>query len=75
MRLLKNNIELNVKTKCIEEKATQAKIADQIGTSEAYISRIINGREQIINKTFFAMMEALGYDVQLAYVKREKSES
>ena len=69
--MLMNNIELDVKTRCIEEKKTQASIAQNLGTSPAYISRIINSKEQIINKTFLAMMEDLGYDVRLTYVKRD----
>ena len=69
--MLKNNIELDVKTKCIEEGRTQAWIAGNVGTSPAYISRIVNSRENIVNKTFLSMMESLGYDVRLTYEKRE----
>ena len=39
--------------------------------SLSYINRITKGREQILNKTFIAMMEQLGYDVRLVYEKRE----
>lgn len=67
--MLMNNIELDVKTRCIEENKTQAKIAQTLGTSPAYISRIVNSREQIVNKTFLAMMEELGYNVRLIYEK------
>ena len=38
--MLLNNIELDVKTKCIEEGTTQTKIAEEIGTSKSYVSRI-----------------------------------
>lgn len=69
--MLKNNIELDVKTKCIEESKPQARIAEEVGTSPANVSRIVNSKEQIVNKTFLAMMEALGYDVHLIYEKRE----
>lgn len=68
--MLKNNIELDVKTKCIEEDKTQAWIAKKVGTSPAYISRIVNSKENIVNKTFLSMMEALGYDVCLVYERR-----
>ena len=71
--MLINNIELDVKTKCIEESITQAKIAEELGTTPGYISRIVNGKEQIVNKTFIAMLERLGYDVELTYVKRKTS--
>ena len=69
--ILLNNIELDVKTKCIEESKTQAKIAEELGTTPGYISRIVNSKEQIVNKTFLAMMESLGYNVRLTYEKRE----
>ena len=69
--MLKNNIEIDVKTKCIEESRTQAQVAERIGTSPSYVNKIVRNKEQIINKTFLAMMEDLGYDVQLTYVKRD----
>ena len=68
--MLKNNIEVDVKTRCIEEKISQQQLADDIGTSGTYVSRLIKHQEKIINKTFIAMMECLGYDVELKYIKR-----
>jgi len=68
--MLKNNIELDVKVKCIEEDTTQAKVAEIVGTTPSYVSRIINGGDKVVNKTFISIMEALGYDVELTYVKR-----
>ena len=61
--MVKNNIELDVKTKCIEQGKTQVQIAEEIDTTKAYVNRV--------NKTFVQMMEALGCDVELTYVKRE----
>ena len=61
--MLKNNIEIDVKTKCIEESRTQAQVAESIGTSPSYVNKIVRNKEQIVNKTFLAMMENLGYDV------------
>ena len=68
--MLLNNIELDVKTKCM----TQARISEELGTTPGYISRIVNSKEQIVNKTFLAMMESLGYDVRLTYERREEAE-
>ena len=68
--MLKNNIELDIKTKCIEQSTTQAKIAENIGTSPSYVNKIVRSKEQIMNKTFLAMMEDLGFDVELHYVER-----
>ena len=70
--MVKNNIELDVKVKCIEGNTTQAKVAEIVGTTPSYVSRIVNGGDKVVNKTFVSMMEALGYDVELTYVKRER---
>lgn len=67
---LKNNVEVDVKVKCIEGDVTQAKLAEEIGTSAPYVSRLIRNNEKIVNKTFLQLMEKLGYDVELTYVKR-----
>lgn len=71
MIMLKNNVEVDVKVKCIEDSVTQAKLAEEIGTSAPYVSRLIRNNDKIVNKTFLQLMEKLGYDVKLTYVKRE----
>jgi hypothetical protein len=68
--MLKNNIELDVKVKCIEENKTQAQIADEIHTTKQYVNRIIKQQGGVVNKTFIKMMDALGYDVELTYTKK-----
>jgi len=70
--MLKNNVEIDIKTKCIEEGITQAELAKKIHTSAPYVNRVTRNKENIVNKTFLAMMEGLGYDVELHYVKRNK---
>lgn len=69
--MLKNNIEVDVKVKCIEAGITQAQLAEDIETTSSYVNRVVKKREGIINNTFVQMMEALGYDIELTYVKRE----
>lgn len=69
--MLKNNIELDVKTKCIECGTTQVKLAADIDTSAPYVNRVIKNKETIVNKTFINMMEALGYDIRITYEKRK----
>jgi len=69
--MLKNNVEIDVKTKCIEEGITQAELAKKIHTSAPYVNRVTKSKENIVNKTFLAMMEGLGYDVELHYVKKK----
>ena len=65
LQMLKNNIEVDVKIKCIEAGKTQAQLGEAIGTTGQYVNRIIN-------KTFVEMLDALGYDIELHYVKKEE---
>lgn len=65
-----NNIELDVKVKCLENNITQAQLGDKIGTSGQYVNRIIKKKEGIVNKTFVEMMEGLGYDIQINYIPK-----
>ena len=69
--MLKNNIEVDVKVKCIEAETTQAKLAKDIGATPSYVNRLIKKSENIVNKTFIQMLESLGYDIELMYTKRE----
>ena len=69
--MIKNNIEIDVKVKCIEAGMTQAKLAAAIGTTPPYINRLVRKGDVVVNKTFVRMMEELGYDIELNYVKRE----
>ena len=71
--MLKNNIEMDVKMKCIESGTTQSQIAQNIGTSPSNVNKLVRNKEQVMNKTFLAMMEDLGYDVRLIYEKRNTS--
>lgn len=66
-----SNIETDVKMRCIEKSTTQAKIAENIATSPSYVNKIVRIKEHIMNKAFLTMMEDLGFDVELQYVKRE----
>ena len=70
IHMIKNNIEVDVKVKCIENGTTQARIAETIGTTSQYVNRIIKKQDSVVNKTFVQMLEALGYDIELTYVKR-----
>ena len=69
--MLKHNIEIDVKVKCVEEQTTQAELAEKVGTSPSYVNRLIKNPEKIMNRFFVEMMEQLGYDIELTYVKRE----
>lgn len=69
--MILNNIELDVKVKCLEADMTQEELGQAIGTTGQYINRIIKQKKDgIVNKTFVLMLEALGYDIELTYRKR-----
>lgn len=70
--MVKNNFEIDVKVKCMEEGLSQAQLAKQVGTSAPYVCRLLHKQEGLVNKTFVNMLERLGYDVQVMYVKREE---
>ena len=68
--MVKNNFEIDVKGKCIENATTQAQIAKDIHTSKEYVNKVIKKQEGIVNRTYVQILEALGYDIELVYVKR-----
>ncbi len=70
--MVKNNIELDVKVKCLEANMTQQQLGEKIGTTGQYVNRVIKKSNGVVNKTFVQIMEALGYDIELTYVKREQ---
>lgn len=68
--MVKNDIEIDTKVKCLEAKMTQQQLGEAVGTTGQYVNRIIKKKDGVINKTFVQMMEALGYDIVLMYEKR-----
>ena len=55
----------------MKESVTQTQLAEMVGTSAPYISRLINKKDGIVNKVFVEMLDRLGYDIQVTYVKKE----
>lgn len=72
--MVRNNIEVDIKVKCIEAGITQAQLAEDIESTSSYVNRIVKRKESVVNKTFVQMMEAMGYDIELTYVKRDEGE-
>lgn len=70
--MVRNNIELDVKVKCVEQGVTQQTIAEKIGTTGQYVNRIVKKKDGIMNKTFVEIMEALGYDIEITYIPKGK---
>lgn len=69
---VKNNIELDVKVKCVETHLSQQALAEKIGTTGQYVNRIIKKKDSLVNETFVKIMEALGYDIEMTYIKRDE---
>lgn len=46
-------------------------IAEEINTTIQYVNRVIKKKDSAINNTFVQMMEALGYDIEIKYVKHK----
>jgi len=70
--MVTNNIEVDVKVKCLEAGKTQQQLGEEIGTTGQYVNRIMKKPEMVINKTFVKMLEVLGYDIQLTYVPKKE---
>ncbi len=68
---LLNNIELDVKMKCIENDMTQVKLGSAIDSTGQYVNRLIKSPESIVNRKFIKMMEVLGYDITLEYTPKK----
>ena len=56
--MLKNNIEVDVKVKCIEAETTQARLVEDVGTTPSYVNRLIKKNEKIVNKTFNSLSDS-----------------
>ena len=56
----------------IQKGMTQMQLGEKINSTGQYVNRIIKKKDGIVNKTFVEMMEALGYDIELTYLKRDK---
>lgn len=68
--MILNNVEKDIKMKCLENDMTQVKLAQKIGTTGQYVNKIVKKNHDVMNKTFVQMMEGLGYDIEIRYVKR-----
>lgn len=70
-----NNIEKDIKIKCLEADTTQQELAEKIDKTVQYVNRIVKKKDGVVNKTFVQMMEGLGYDLKITYEKREENDN
>lgn len=72
--MIRNNIEVDIKVKCVEAGIVQRKLAEKLGITSQYVNHIVKKKDGLVNKTFIMMMEGLGYDVELRYVPIQNRE-
>ena len=58
--MVKNNVEIDIKTMCIESGITQAKLASILGITPAYVNRVIRQKGTVVNRTFTRLMDQFG---------------
>ncbi|UTW70404.1 hypothetical protein KHA80_07900 [Anaerobacillus sp. HL2] len=58
-KLILNNIEKDIKMKCLENDTTQLGLTEKMLVDGQYINRIVKN-DGVLNKTFVQMMEGLG---------------
>ena len=67
--MIKTDIQKEMKKLCIDEGTTLTELADNIGTSKQYMSRML-GKGTLVNAKLVDALEALGYDIEIKFVKR-----
>ncbi len=70
--MVRNNFERDIKVKCLEEGMNQEQVAAKIGTTAQYVNRVIKKKDGFVNNTFVQIMDALGYDIEVVYHKKEE---
>lgn len=71
--MILNNFKNDIRVKCAESGETQTSVAYRLGTTGQYINKLTNGNVNMVNKMFVRMMEQLGYDIRIEYVRKESS--
>ncbi|MBQ3257152.1 MAG: XRE family transcriptional regulator [Oscillospiraceae bacterium] len=67
--MIKTNLQKEVKKLCIDENTTLTELANQIGTTKQYVSRLLVNNN-LVNKMFVRLVEELGYDIEIQFIKR-----
>lgn len=67
--MLRNDVKKDIGKILIDEEVTQADMAARAGTSPQYANRLLNNKD-VVNRMFVKLVEAIGYDIEIHYVKR-----
>jgi transcriptional regulator with XRE-family HTH domain len=68
--MLKNNLLNDWKYLLSENDTTQVEIAEKTGTTTQYVSRLVR-KKSIINQMYLKLINRLGYDVKIQYIRKE----
>ena len=67
--MLISDVQKDVKKLCIDSGLSFTQLAEKSGTSKQYVSRLL-GKGKVINPMIVKLVEELGYDIKIEYVKR-----
>lgn len=67
--MLKLNVESDFKAMLKESGMTQLALAEKVGTSPQYVNRLLKQNKNLVNGVIVKMADALGYDVEIKFVK------
>lgn len=66
--MLINEVRYDIAELCAKEKTSKAEVARSLGITRQSLNTNLNAN--VVTKAFLATCEALGYDVEIKYVKR-----
>lgn len=67
--MITTDIQKEIKKLCIDEGTTLTEMAENIGTSKQYMSRML-GKGTLVNAKLVEALEAMGYDIEIQFIKR-----
>lgn len=71
--MILSDVRRDVKKMCIDSDLSFTQLAEKSGTSKQYVSRLLGngkGNGKVINSMIVKLVEQLGYDIKIEYVKR-----
>lgn len=68
--MLINDTTKDFKKLLIDVGMNQTSLAEKVGTSKQYVNRLLNADKDVVNGMFLKLVEAMGYDIEIHYVKR-----
>ena len=69
--MLLNDVSNEIKKLMIDDDVSQTELSNKMDYSVQYVSQLINGKNKFVNDKFIDIMNALGYDIRLEFVKQE----